>query len=84
MNLLAIQSLLLGAQVLGLENVAIVRGDPLSDRDLSLFREAGGLKPTELIAAVTEMNGGLDFRGSRLRAPTDFCVGGTMEPGKGD
>ncbi len=83
MNLLALQSLLLGAQVLGLENVAIVRGDPLSDRDLSLFREAGDLKPTELIAAVTQMNRGLDFRGSRLRAPTDFCVGGTMDLGRG-
>ena len=83
MNLLALQSLLLGAQVLGLENVAIVRGDPLSDRDLSLFREAGGLKPTELMAAITEMNRGLDFRGSRLRAPTDFCVGGTMDLGRG-
>ena len=83
MNLLALQSLLLGAQVLGLENVAIVRGDPLSVRDLSLFREAGGLKPTGLIAAVTEMNGGLDFRGSRLRAPTDFCIGGTMDLGRG-
>ena len=83
MNLLALQSLLLGAQVLGLENLAIVRGDPLSQRDLSLFREAGGVKPTELIAAVMQMNLGLDFRGSRLRAPTEFCVGGTMDLGRG-
>ena len=83
MNLLALQSLLLGAQVLGLENVAVVRGDPLSQRDLSLFREAGGVKPTELIAAIAAMNRGLDFRGSRLRAATDFCVGGTMDLGRG-
>ncbi len=83
LNLLALQSLLLGAQLLGLENVAIVRGDPLSDRDLALFREAGGVKPTELIAAATDMNRGLDFRGSRLRAATDFCVGGTMDLGRG-
>ncbi len=83
MNLLALQSLLLGAQVLGLENVAIVRGDLLSQRDRSLFPEAGGVKPTELIAAIFAMNQGLDFRGSRLRAPTDFCVGGTIDLGRG-
>ena len=83
MNLLALQSLLLGAQVLGLENVVIVRGDPLSQRDLALFREAGGIKPTDLIAAIGEMNRGVDFRGSRLRAATDFCVGGTMDLGRG-
>lgn len=83
MNLLALQSLLLGAQLLDLENLAVVRGDPLSDRDLSLFREAGGVKPTDLIAAVTQMNRGLDFRGSRLRTPTDYCVGGTMDLGRG-
>ena len=83
MNLLALQSLLLGAQVLGLENVAVVRGDPLTHRDLALFQEAGGVRPTGLIAAVTEMNRGLDFRGSRLRAPTDFCVGGTIDLERG-
>ena len=83
MNLLALQSLLLGAQALGLENVVIVRGDPLSQRDQSLFREAGGVKPTELIEAIAAMNRGLDFRGSKLRAATDFCVGGAIDLGKG-
>ena len=83
MNLLALQSLLLGAQVLGLENVVIVRGDPLSQRDLAFFQEADGIKPTDLIAAIGEMNRGVDFRGSRLRAATDFCVGGTMDLGRG-
>ena len=41
MNRLAIQSLLLGAQMLGLENVAVVQGDPFSDRDLALTKPAG-------------------------------------------
>ena len=83
MNLLALQSLLLGAQVLGLENVVIVRGDPLSQRDLSLFRESDGIKPTDLIATIGAMNRGLDFRGSQLRAATDLCVGGAIDLGKG-
>ena len=83
MNRLALQSLLLGAQLLGLENVVVVRGDPLSERDMALFKEAGDIQPTELIAAIMGMNRGLDFRDSRLRAPTDFCVGGTMDLGRG-
>ena len=83
MNRLALQSLLLGAQLLGLENVIVVRGDPLTERDLSLVREAGDIQPTGLIAAIVGMNQGVDFRDSRLRAPTDFCVGGTLDLGRG-
>ena len=83
MNRLALQSLLLGAQLLGLENVIVVRGDPLTERDLSLVQEAGDIQPTGLIAAIVGMNQGVDFRDSRLRAPTDFCVGGTLDLGRG-
>ena len=83
MNRLALQSLLLGAQLLGLENVVVVRGDAFSERDLALLREAGDIQPTGLIAAIAAMNQGLDFRGSRLRAPTDFCVGGASDLGRG-
>ena len=83
MNRLALQSLLLGAQLMGLENVIVVRGDPLTQRDLALVQEAGDIQPTELIAAIAVMNLGLDFRESKLRAPTDFCVGGTLDLGRG-
>ena len=83
MNRLALQSQLLGAQLLGLENVVVVRGDPLTERDLALFKEAADIQPTGLIASITEMNQGVDFRESRLRAPTDFCVGGTLDLGRG-
>ena len=83
MNRLALQSQLLGAQLLGLENVVVVRGDPLTERDLALFKEAADIQPTGLIASITEMNQGVDFRDSRLRAPTDFCVGGTLDLGRG-
>ena len=83
MNRLALQSLLLGAQLMGLENVIVVRGDPLTERDLALFREAADIQPTELIAAIVGMNRGVDFRDSKLREPTDFCVGGTLDLGRG-
>ena len=83
MNRLAIQSLLLGAQVLGLENVVVVQGDPFSERDLSLTKPADDYRPTELIAGIRAMNEGLDFRGSNLREPTTFCIGATFDLGRG-
>ena len=82
MNRLALQSLLLGAQLMGLENVIVVRGDPLTERDLTLVQEAADIQPTELISAIVGMNRGVDFRESKLREPTDFCVGGTLDLGR--
>ena len=79
MNKLAIQSLLLGGQLLGLENVTVVKGDPFTQRDLEQVKEAGDFTPTGMIAAINQMNQGLDFRGRRLTSPTGFCVGATMD-----
>ena len=82
MNRLGIQSLLLGAQMLGLENVVVVQGDPFSERDRALLA-VNGYRPTELIAAIRLMNEGTDFRESSLREPTDFCIGATFDLGRG-
>ena len=82
MNRLAIQSLLLGAQVLGLENVVVVQGDQFNNRDRALLA-VNGYRPTELIAAIRAMNEGVDFRGSNLREPTGFCVGATFDLERG-
>ena len=83
MNRLAIQSLLLGSQMLGLENVVVVQGDPFTERDLSLTKPAEDYRPTELIASIRAMNEGVDFRGSSLREPTRFCIGATFDLGRG-
>ena len=82
MNRLALQSLLLGAQVLGLENVVVVQGDRFDNRDRALLA-VNGYRPTELIAAIRALNEGTDFRGSNLREPTSFCVGATLDLGRG-
>ena len=82
MNRLAIQSLLLGAQMLGLENVVVVQGDQFNNRDRALLA-VNGYRPTELIAAIGAMNEGTDFRGSNLREPTAFCIGATLDVGRG-
>ena len=81
MNRLALQSLLLGAQMLGLENVVVVQGDQFDNRDRALLA-VNGYRPTELIAAIRSMNEGVDFRGSNLREPTNFCIGATLDLGR--
>ena len=82
MNRLALQSLLLGAQVLGLENVVVVQGDRFDNRDRALLA-VNGYRPTELIAAIRALNEGTDFRGSSLREPSSFCIGATFDLARG-
>lgn len=81
MNRLALESLLLGAQALGLENVIVVAGDAFGPRDTAAA--VYDYRPTELIAAVANLNSGTDHRGSNLRSPTDFCIGATVDLGRG-
>ena len=82
MNKLAVESQILGAQLLGLENVIVVQGDPFSQRDLGRTKGVADQSPTELIAGIASLNHGLDFRESQLRAATDFCIGATVDLGR--
>ena len=81
MNRLALESLLLGAQALGLENVIAVAGDPFGPRDPAA--PVNDYRTTELIAAIANLNQGVDHRGRPLRAATDFCIGATVDLGRG-
>ena len=83
MNKLALQSHLLGAQMLGLENVIVLGGDAFSAEDRDRLKEAGDFTPSELIRATAEMNRGMDFRGAFLQSPTGFCIGAAVDLGCG-
>lgn len=83
MNKLALQSHLLGAQALDLQNVVVLAGDPLTQRDRERMSPVNDFKVTELIESIGQMNGGHDFRASSLAEPTDFCVGATIDLSKG-
>ena len=83
MNKLAVESHLLGAQLLGLENLMVLQGDPFSERDLSMLKDVSDFTPTGLMQALGSMNQGIDFRGSKLRAPTDFCMGASIDLTRG-
>ena len=81
MNRLALESLLLGAQVLALENVIVVAGDPFGPRDTAA--PVNDYRTTELITSIANLNAGVDHRERPLRAPTDFCIGAAVDIGRG-
>lgn len=78
-NLLAAQSLLLGAQMLGLDNVLVFEGDAFDSGERAMAGHVGSVRPTRLIESISRMNEGVDYRGLRLRGPTDFCIGATVD-----
>ena len=79
MNKIAIQSLLLGAQLLGLENLVVVKGDKFSKSLTYVSTEVNDFTPTKLINSIYEMNRGVDFKGHELRSSTNFCIGASID-----
>ena len=79
MNKLALQTHLLGAQMLGLENLVIVQGDGFTAKDRERVKGVDDFSPTGLLRALAAMNEGTDFRGSTLRVPTEFCIGASID-----
>ena len=84
MNRLAIQNHLLGAQLLGLENVLVLQGDEFTERDLKSLKSVADYRPVELIGDIGLLNEGVDFRGLKLRQPTTFCVGAVVDLTRAD
>ena len=81
MNRLAVQSHLLGAHMLGLENVIVAQGDSFTEADKGNVKSVRDYRPTELLSDISNMNKGRDFRGRALVSPTDFCAGATLDLG---
>ena len=79
MNSLALETHLLGASVLGLENVLVVAGDRFNSKDHGLVTSVHDYTSTSLIKSVNRMNRGLDFRGRKLSSPTNICVGASLD-----
>ena len=82
-NTLAAQSLFLGAQVLALDNVIVVKGDDFNERERALVKDVNDVPPTGLIRSIARMNKGLDYKGLKLRSPTNLCIGATIDLARG-
>ena len=79
MNKVAAESLLLGADLMGLQNVLVVEGDPFTEKELTSVKSVNDFKPTELLGAIGSMNQGLDYQGRKLRSPTRLCAGAAID-----
>ena len=83
MNKLAAQSLLLGADLLGLHNVVVLQGDRFTEQELASVRTVDDFTPTELLRSIAALNEGIDYRGSKLRSPATLCAGAALDLGHG-
>ncbi len=79
-NRLALQSDLLAAWTLGLENVLVVTGDDPRGGDHPKAKGVFDLDSTLLLEVTRNMNAGVDMNGSALDGGTDFFIGGALFP----
>lgn len=79
-NRLALQSDLLAAWSLGLENVLVVTGDDPRGGDHPDAKGVFDLDSTQLAEVIGGMNGGRDMIGRELKGGTDFYIGAAMFP----
>ena len=79
MNKGALQGILLGAQLLGLNNVVSVMGDELSSSEQLSQKTISDFTASGFVNSIKRMNIRVDFRDRFLRHPTGFCVGATID-----
>jgi methylenetetrahydrofolate reductase (NADPH) len=74
-NRIALQSDLLNASALGLDNVLILQGDPPSVGDHYEAKPVFDLDVLGLLGAVRRLQEGYDLAGNELEGKPQFCVG---------
>jgi len=80
-NRLALQSDLLSAAVLGIENVLVLTGDYPSAGDHPEAKPVFDLGSIELLDVIKGLQAGFDMKGNVLKGAPKFCVGAVVNPG---
>jgi 5,10-methylenetetrahydrofolate reductase len=80
-NRLALQSDLLSAWVLGIENVLCLTGDYPTLGDHPGAKPVFDLDSVQLLQAAKGLNEGHDMMGNELDGKPDFCLGAVVTPG---
>jgi len=83
-NRIALQSDLLSAAALGVENALILTGDHAILGDHPEAKSVFDLDSVQLLAAARALNNGHDLAGHELDDPTDLCLGAVVNPGSDD
>jgi len=79
-NRMGLESDLLGANVLGIDNVLCLTGDYISVGDHLDAKPVFDLDSVQLVQAVRMMEAGKDLGGNELNAPLKFCCGAIVTP----
>jgi 5,10-methylenetetrahydrofolate reductase len=79
-NRIAIQSDLLGAAALGIENVLCLTGDYMKFGDHPEAKGVFDLDSIQLISAVARMNEGMLLSGEVMKIKPHFCIGAAANP----
>lgn len=80
-NRLAIQSDLLGASVLGINNVLALTGDHISAGNNKQARAVFDIDSVHLLQMINKLNHGTDFNDTPLQGKTNFFSGAAVNPG---
>jgi methylenetetrahydrofolate reductase (NADPH) len=80
-NRIALQSDLLSAWVLGIENCVALTGDLPSSGDHPQAKPVYDLDSVQLLQVITELNEGHDMVGNELKGKPDFFAGAVVNPG---
>lgn len=83
-NLLSLQSDLLGAYALGVENVLALTGDPTAIGDFPQATGVFDVTSEGLVRMIRQLNSGTDLAGNKLNSPTGFCIGVAVNPAADD
>lgn len=80
-NRLALQSDLLSASVLGIENILLLTGDYPTLGDHPEAKPVFDLGSIELLEVAKVLQEGKDMKGNALKGSPRFCVGAVVNPG---
>lgn len=80
-NRLSLQSELLTADVLGVNNILALTGDDLEKSDHPQAMAVFDIKSVELIRAARTLESGYDMAGNKLTGTPSFCIGAALDPG---
>jgi 5,10-methylenetetrahydrofolate reductase len=79
-NRLALQSDMLGASVLGIENICIMTGDHPRLGNHPDAKPVFDLDSVQLMKAIKEMEKGVNMAGKKLDGAPEFFIGGVVNP----
>ena len=80
-NRLGLQSELLSAAALGVENALIITGDHMALGDHPEAKKVFDLDSVQLLAVARGLNEGHDLAGHDLESRPDLCLGAVVNPG---